>query len=154
MRQNSPVETRFPEPAEQTVPALVQLLARGGTERLRAEFAAQGMAGLRPLHALLLIPLLGGGRRASDLAEGLGVSRQAVAQVVARLEQDGYLTRIADPGDARAKLVCLTPRGRAALRIMRASALALEDAWRRRLGPDRLAEFRDTLVILLSDPGE
>ena len=108
------------------------------------------MTGLRPLHAVLLLPLLGGGRRASDLAETLGVTRQAVAQVVTRLEQDGYLTRITDPGDARAKLICLTPRGRAALRTMRASALAVEDEWRRRLGPDRLASLRDTLVTLLS----
>ena len=117
----------------QTVPALVQMLARSGTERLRAEFAGQDMGGLRPLHALLLVPLLGGGRHASDLAGTLGVSRQAVAQVVTRLEQDGYLTRITDPGDARDKLVCLTPRGRAALRTMRATALA------------------DTLLALLSD---
>ena len=107
----------------QTVPALVQALARSGTERLRADFAAQGMPGLRPLHAVLLVPLLGGGRHASDLAETLGVTRQAVAQVVTRLEQDGYLTRVTDPGDARAKLICLTPRGRAALRTMRATAL-------------------------------
>ena len=135
----------------QTVPALVQLLARSGTERLRAEFAGQDMAGLRPLHALLLVPLLGGGRHASDLAETLGVSRQAVAQVVTRLERDGYLTRITDPGDARAKLVCLTPRGRAALRTMRATALTVEDEWRQRLGAERLAGFRDTLLTLLSD---
>jgi DNA-binding MarR family transcriptional regulator len=137
--------------AGQTVPALVQLLARSGTERLRAEFAGQDMGGLRPLHALLLVPLLGGGRHASDLAETLGVSRQAVAQVVTRLERDGYLTRITDPGDARAKLVCLTPRGRAALRTMRATALAVEDEWRQRLGAERLAGFRDTLITLLSD---
>jgi DNA-binding MarR family transcriptional regulator len=135
----------------QTIPALVQLLARSGAERLRGEFAAQDMGGLRPLHALLLVPLLGGGRRASDLAETMGVSRQAVAQVVTRLELDGYLTRIADPGDARAKLVCLTPRGRAALRTMRATALAVEDEWRQRLGAERLAGFRDTLITLLSD---
>ena len=135
----------------QTVPALVQLLARSGAERLRGEFAAQDMGGLRPLHALLLVPLLGGGRHASDLAETLGVSRQAVAQVVTRLEQGGYLTRITDPGDARAKLVCLTPRGRAALRTMRATALAVEDEWRQRLGAERLAGFRDTLITLLSD---
>jgi len=134
----------------QTIPALVQLLARSGAERLRGEFAAQDMGGLRPLHALLLVPLLGGGRHASDLAETLGVSRQAVAQVVTRLELDGYLTRIADPGDARAKLVCLTPRGRAALRTMRATALAVEDEWRQRLGAERLAGFRETLIILLS----
>jgi len=135
----------------QTVPALVQMLARSGTERLRAEFAGQDMGGLRPLHALLLVPLLGGGRHASDLAGTLGVSRQAVAQVVTRLEQDGYLTRITDPGDARAKLVCLTPRGRAALRTMRATALAVEDEWRQRLGDERIDRFRDTLLALLAD---
>jgi DNA-binding MarR family transcriptional regulator len=133
------------------VPALVQVLARSGTERLRADFAAQGMPGLRPLHAVLLVPLLGGGRHASDLAETLGVTRQAVAQVVTRLEQDGYLTRITDPGDARAKLICLTPRGRAALRTMRTTALAVEEEWRARLGAERLTGFRDTLLTLLSD---
>jgi DNA-binding MarR family transcriptional regulator len=108
------------------------------------------MPGLRPLHAVLLVPLVGGGRRASDLAETLGVSRQAVAQVVSRLEQDGYLTRTADPGDARAKLICLTPRGRAALRTMRATAVTVEEEWRERLGAGRLAAFRDTLVTLLA----
>ena len=108
------------------------------------------MDGLRPVHAVLLVPLLGGGRHASDLAETLGVSRQAIAQVVTRLEQDGYLTRITDPGDARAKLICLTPRGRAALRAMRATALAVEEEWRERLGPGRLAGFRDTLLTLLA----
>ncbi len=133
-----------------TVPALVQLLARSGAERLRADFAAQGMAGLRPMHALLLIPLLGGGRHASSIAADLGVTRQAVAQVVATLERDGYVQRVTDPGDARAKLVCLTPRGRAALRTMHASARALEETWRQRLGAERLADFRETLLTLLS----
>jgi DNA-binding MarR family transcriptional regulator len=143
----------FPGQPEQTVPALVQLLARRDTERLRADFAEQGMTGLRPLHALLLVPLLGGGRHASDLAETLGVSRQAVAQVVTRLEADGYLKRITDPGDARAKLVCLTPRGRGALRVMRSSALDLEDSWQRELGADRFAAFRETLLELLAYGG-
>ena len=133
-----------------TVPALVQLLARSGAERLRADFTARGMPGLRPVHALLLVPLLGGGRHASSLAADLGVTRQAVAQVAATLERDGYVQRVTDPGDARAKLICLTPRGRAALRAMHASALATEDAWRRQLGTERLAEFRATLLALLT----
>ena len=146
------MSTPSPLHAGQTVPALVQLLARSGTERLRSGFAAQDMAGLRPVHALLLVPLLGGGRHASDLADALGVSRQAVAQVVTRLERDGYLKRVDDPGDARARLICLTPRGRAALRSMRATALAVEDQWRQRLGAEGLASFRETLITLLS-PG-
>jgi DNA-binding MarR family transcriptional regulator len=142
-----------PEHVARTVPALVQLLARLRAERLRAEFASAGMPGLRPAHAALLVPLLGGGRHASSLAGDLGVTRQAVAQVVATLERDGYVRRVTDPGDARAKLVCLTPRGRAALRIMYTSAVSLEDSWRERLGADRLAEFRATLLALISVSG-
>lgn len=110
------------------------------------------MAGLRPVHALVLLPLLGGGRHAASLAADLSVTRQAVAQVVATLERDGYVRRITDPGDARAKLVCLTPRGRAALRVMQASAQATEGAWRKRLGPAQFTEFRAALLALLAAP--
>ena len=132
-----------------TVPALVQLLARRGAERLRADFAIAGMPSLRPAHALLLVSLLGGGRHASSLAADIGVTRQAVAQVVATLERDGFVQRVTDPGAARAKLVCLTPRGRAALRAMRATALVTEEEWRHQLGDRRLADFRATLLDLL-----
>jgi DNA-binding MarR family transcriptional regulator len=111
------------------------------------------MAGVRPLHAPLLVQLLGGGRRAADLADTSGVSRQAVAQVIAVLERDGYIERIADPGDSRAKLVCLTARGRASLRLMRRSSLALEEEWRARIGADRLATLRDILTDLLGTLG-
>ena len=141
------------ENAMRTVPALVQLLARNRAERLRADFDAAGMAGLRPVHALVLVPLLGGGRHAVSLAADLGVTRQAVAQVVATLERDGYVRRVTDPGDARAKLVCLTPRGRAALRTMHASARATEGAWRQCLGAERFAQFRADLLALLAEAG-
>lgn len=131
-------------------PGLVQSLARVAALRLRSDLAGHDMPGVRPIHAPLLVQLLGGGRRAADLADTVGVSRQAVAQVVANLERDGYIERIADPGDSRAKLVCLTPRGRAALRVMRTSAVALEDEWRARIGADRLATLCDTVTDLLS----
>ena len=120
-----------------------------GPRRLAASFEAEGLTGLRPVHAPMLIPLIGGGRRASDLADVLGVSRQAVAQVVALLERDGYVERLADPGDRRAKLVCLTRRGRQALRVLRATSLAVEREWAAALGASRLAAFRDTLTELL-----
>ena len=132
-----------------TVPALVQMLARTGTDRLRDGFAAHGMAELRPLHVPLLLQLLGGGRHAASLVTGLGVSRQAVAQVVSTLERDGYVQRVADPGDARAKLLCRTPKGRAALRIVQAIAREIEGEWRERLGTERFAAFRDSLLTLL-----
>jgi DNA-binding MarR family transcriptional regulator len=54
-----------------------------------------------------------------------------------------------DPVDARAQIIELTPRGRQALRVMRSNALNVEKRWEKALGPERLDELRETLVLLL-----
>jgi DNA-binding MarR family transcriptional regulator len=136
---------------EPTVPALVQLVAASGAPRLRAAFVAAGLEGIRPGQAVALVPLIGGGLHASDLADGLGVSRQAVAQAVAALERHDYVTRVPDPVDARARIIELTPRGRHALRVMRSNAIDSEKRWRQVLGEGRLGELRSTLQLLLDN---
>src|SRR6202008_5170932 len=102
-----------------TVPALVNLVAASGAPHLRAAFAAAGLDGIRPAQAVALVPLAAGGLPASDLADRLRVSRQAVAQAVAALERHDYIIRGPHPSDARARIIELTPRGRQALRGMR-----------------------------------
>lgn len=52
-----------------------------------------------------------GGVRLSDMAELLGITRQAANQYVNQIENAGYLARIDDPSDGRAKILCLTKRG-------------------------------------------
>ncbi|OBI10493.1 MarR family winged helix-turn-helix transcriptional regulator [Mycobacterium scrofulaceum] len=136
-----------------TVPALVNLVAASGAPRLRAAFAAAGLDGIRPAQAVALVPLAAGGLHASDLADRLQVSRQAVAQAVAALERHGYVTRAPHPADARARIIELTTRGRHALRVMRSNAVDLEARWERVLGRERLAELRATLQMLLADGG-
>jgi DNA-binding MarR family transcriptional regulator len=133
-----------------TVPALVNLVAASGGPHLRAAFAAAGLDGIRPAQAVALVPLAAGGLHASDLADQLRVSRQAVAQAIAALERHGYVNRVPDPVDARARIIEITPRGRQALRVMRSNALNLEKRWERVLGRQRLGELRETLVMLLS----
>ncbi|MEE6136012.1 MarR family transcriptional regulator [Mycobacterium sp. 050128] len=133
-----------------TVPALVNLVAASGAPQLRAAFAAAGLDGIRPAQAVALVPLALGGLHASALADRLKVSRQAVAQAVVALERHGYVTRVPDPADARARIIELTPRGRQALQVMRSNAIELEKRWQQVLGKQRLGEFRETLVMLLS----
>ncbi len=133
-----------------TVPALVNLVAASGAPRLRAAFAAAGLDGIRPAQAVALVPLAAGGLHASDLADRLRVSRQAVAQAVAALERHGYVSRVPHPVDARARIIELTPRGEQALRVMRSNAVGLEKKWEQVLGKERLGELRATLVMLLS----
>jgi DNA-binding MarR family transcriptional regulator len=133
-----------------TVPALVNLVAASGAPGLRAAFAAAGLDGIRPAQAVALVPLAASGLHASDLADQLRVSRQAVAQAIAALERHGYVKRVPDPIDARARIIELAPRGRQALRVMRSNALNMEKRWEKALGQRRLGELRETLVILLS----
>ncbi|KLO43056.1 MarR family winged helix-turn-helix transcriptional regulator [Mycobacterium nebraskense] len=137
-----------------TVPALVNLVAASGAPRLRAAFAAAGLDGIRPAQAVALVPLIAGGLHASDLADRLQVSRQAVAQAITGLERHGYVTRVPNPLDARARMIELTPRGRQALRVMRSNAVELEHRWEQVLGRQRLAELRETLQILLAEQPE
>ena len=133
-----------------TVPSLLNLVAGSGAPGLRAAFAAAGLDGIRPGQAIALVPLVGGGLHASELADRLRVSRQAVAQAVAALERHEYVVRTAHPADARALIIELTPRGRQALRVMRSNALDVESRWRETLGEKRFGELRETLVTLLS----
>lgn len=51
------------------------------------------------------------GRRLTDIAEALGISRQACNQAVKPIEAAGYVARAADLSDGRAKLLSLTPSG-------------------------------------------
>jgi DNA-binding MarR family transcriptional regulator len=132
-----------------TVPALVHMLAASGGPRLRAAFAEAGLDGLRPAQAVALVPLASGALHASALADRLRVSRQAVAQAIRALETHGYIVRAPDDTDARALLIALTPRGRQALHVMRANALAVEHDWEQVLGRQRLAELRATVQLLL-----
>jgi DNA-binding MarR family transcriptional regulator len=137
-----------------TVPALVNLVAASGGPHLRAAFAAAGLDGIRPAQSVALVPLVAGGLHASDLADRLRVSRQAVAQAITGLERHGYVTRVPDPLDARARIIELTPRGRQALSVMRSNAIDLEKQWEKTLGRQRLGELRETLQMLLTDETE
>jgi DNA-binding MarR family transcriptional regulator len=135
---------------EPTVPALVNLVAASGAPGLRAAFSSAGLEGIRPGQAVALVPLASGGLHASDLADRLRVSRQAVAQAVAALERHDYVVRGPHPSDARARVIELTPRGRQALRVMRSNALEMEKRWRNILGESRFDELRQTLLALRS----
>src|ERR1700743_333400 len=127
-----------------TVPALVSLVAASGVPHLSAAFAAAGLDGIRPAQSVALVPLVTGGLHASDLADRLRVSRQAVAQAVTGLERHGYVTRVPDPLDARARIIELRPRGRAAVRVLRSNAVNLEKRWQDVLGGPRLVGRRES----------
>ena len=86
--------------------------------------------------------------RPSELAARLRVSKQALNYLLGELERLGYLERRADPDDLRSKRIALTPRGIAAVGVIREAVGEVETAWAQRLGAERFDELRNLLLEL------
>ncbi len=66
------------------------------------------------------------GVRLKALAEALGLTAATLSESVSTLERRGELQRKTDPGDARAALIALTPRGRRCLKKARSRPLGAQ----------------------------
>src|SRR5947209_4608398 len=89
---------------------LFVLLARGfraTVDELQRRLAAEGFADVRPAHGFAFVRLAPDGATGNELAEHLGVTKQAASQMVDELERRGYVVRQADPRDGRGKVVVL-----------------------------------------------
>lgn len=94
------------------------------------------------------------GSRATDLAEQAQVTKQTAGFLVDQLERAGYVRRVADPVDARARLVEVTQRGKDASSVAAAALAAVEAQWEAKLGPRRMRALRAALLELveITDP--
>jgi DNA-binding MarR family transcriptional regulator len=120
----------------------------------RADLAASGeggtgFEGIRPAHLQVFGTIRADGSRLTDLAEASGLSLSAMAELVDSLQGLGYLERRPDPGDGRAKLVCLTDAGRAAIGEGRRLIAGIEREWGEALGVERFARLCDSMQALL-----
>src|SRR5687768_16474286 len=75
-----------------------------------------GQPVIRPAHTKLLPHIDFQGTRLSDIAKRIGISKQAVGQLVAEMQEMGVVELLADPEDGRAKLVRFTSKGAAGIR--------------------------------------
>lgn len=115
------------------------------------ELAAQGYADFRPVHEFAMRAIAAGADNASELGRRLSVSKQAAAKVTAVLLDRGYVTRDADPHDARRKRLQLTPLGASVLRQGEAVLQARREEWARRIGAAELAALEERLSVLVGD---
>jgi DNA-binding MarR family transcriptional regulator len=91
------------------------------------------------------------GARPSELADRLRISKQALNYLLGELERHDYLERRPDPDDLRSKRVSLTPRGTAAISVIRDAVGEIETTWAQQLGPKRFDQLRK-LLLDLSQP--
>ena len=121
---------------------------RIGSELLHERFAERGHPEVRTPHGNVFPFLDDAGTRVSVLAERAQITKQSMAELVAHLERYGYVERIPDPGDRRAKLVRATARGRELYAIAREFVAELEAQWTKRLGTRKMRQLRALLEEL------
>ena len=95
-----------------------------------------------------------GGSRLTELADATQLSKQTVGSVVDQLERAGYVERVPDPTDARARLVRVTTRGEELVALSLPVVRRVEAEWQEHLGAERMGELRRALAALreITDP--
>jgi DNA-binding MarR family transcriptional regulator len=148
------MSSRLPKTTARAAPENLAILLRepfqAMTDELLARLAARGHGAVRQPHAAVFEFLDDDGTRVSVLAERARITKQSMAELVAHLEEGGYVTRVADPADGRAKLVKATKKGREVYAIARETVAELEQRVAERLGERDAARLR----TLLRNAGE
>jgi DNA-binding MarR family transcriptional regulator len=124
---------------------VARLLDEAALERVARE---RGAPRLRRSHTSLLPHIDLEGTRVTDLAERVGVTKQAVSQLVDDLEQLGVLARMPDPDDARARRVVFTELGRQGLLEGLAVLRTMEEELAAAIGEERMRDLRTALLSI------
>ena len=117
-------------------------------EIVSERLAEMGYEGFRTAHGTIGQHIADGGSRVTELAQLAQVSKPTVVYLVNDLERLGYVERVPDPADGRAKLVRMTDRGAEAQRVGTEIVRQIETDWSALLGEGEFAALRDHLQRL------
>jgi DNA-binding MarR family transcriptional regulator len=88
------------------------------------------------------------GLRPSQLADHVGITKQSVNDLLGHLEAHGYLQRVPDAADGRARVIRLTSKGQRLQETIYAEAGAAQLRIAEILGPRRFAQLHGSLELL------
>src|SRR3982751_1598385 len=93
------------------LPALLEEVKEAAIAELHGRLRERGFDEVRPAHGCVFRFIDREGMRLTDLAAQAGLTKQAIGEFVAELERLGYVERVPDSTDHRAKIIRLTKRG-------------------------------------------
>jgi DNA-binding MarR family transcriptional regulator len=127
------------------LPGLLDAAKTALLAEFREDLEKSGYADIRQTHGCVFRFVREEGMRLTNLAEMAGITKQSAGELVDDLVDLGYVERIPDPEDRRAKLIRLTDRGAEAQGIGFGLFAELEQHWAERYGAERIAALRELL---------
>src|SRR5688572_23431727 len=141
-------------PPPRPLPALLTGVKLAAIDKLRGRIAEAGHPEIREGHGCVFGFIdLDRGSRLTDLAAEAGLTKQAVGEAVTELERIGYVMRVPDPQDGRAKIIKLTDRGMDAVIKGRRIFAEIEREWAEQIGPELMASFREAATRIAALEG-
>ena len=149
----SPAPTR--PAARIPLTGLLEVAMEAMLVEFRSELVESEFSDVRPTHGCVFRFVRDEGMRLTRLAELAHMTKQSVGEIVDDLAERGYVERVPDPADKRAKLIRLTERGREAQAFGFGLFAEVEKRWMERYGRERIEALRETLeeIVLREAPG-
>ena len=133
---------------EYATPTLMRSARGVYAQSIRAHLDAVGIDDLPRNGAFVLAGIGTSGGPRQDLPSELGVTKQAVSQVIDVLVNRGYLTRRSAPGDRRRIDLKLTNRGQEAVEAVLRGIGAVDRRLAERASPEQIEAMRSVLIAL------
>ena len=127
------------------LPGLLEGVKLALLTEFEQELAESGYGDIRPTHGCVFRFVRKDGMRLTELAECGGITKQSCGEMVDDLVGLGYVERIPDPADRRAKLIRLTEKGAKAQGVGFGLFAELEERWAERYGVERMEALRELL---------
>jgi DNA-binding MarR family transcriptional regulator len=138
--------------AETDLGRLLLQAHRALASELRGGMTERGYPDVRAGHAAVFMHIdRRSGTRLTDLARRARMTKQGMMLIVDDLESRGFVRRVPDEEDGRAKVVRLTARGRRYVAEARRAIAAVEGRARRELGDRRYETLRSALHSLVGE---
>lgn len=156
---NNPERTGLPDSdkldAEQrykiNLPQHLGDLVAWTNRRLMEKTIARGHNGLKMTFADILVNMaFSRSRRLVDIAERTGMSKQALGQIASEIEQLGYIKRVPDPEDGRAKNLQFTATTKKLIEDSLLAVDEVEQEFIEAIGEEKVAELREIVYELAS----
>ncbi|KON83495.1 MarR family transcriptional regulator [Sporosarcina globispora] len=134
--------------------SLLSLSFSASINELHDRLSELGFGDIRPVHGFLFKCITPNGATGIELAEHLGITKQAVSKMVDYLEKSGYVMRRTHPTDKRGKIIVLTERGWLVMKTKEEIIAEIEKRWIENIGAERMQMLKEDLSSLIHEANE
>ncbi|MEH7307500.1 MarR family winged helix-turn-helix transcriptional regulator [Neobacillus drentensis] len=123
-------------------------------DELHDRLSELGFGDIRPAHGFMFKCITPSGATGIEIAEYLGITKQAVSKMVDYLEKSGYVMRQTHPTDKRGKIIVLTQRGWLVVKAKEKILTEIEGCWIENIGTERMQMLKEDLTKLVYEANE